>query len=98
MMTVKMTNDLAVLTFRLGDQQYALPIDDVVEVAAMVELTRISGVRPEILGMINRRGTPMLLLDLRAVLGQDAPPVDVSTLFIVTVHNEQPVGLVVDEI
>jgi purine-binding chemotaxis protein CheW len=99
-MTAMMTNDLAVLTFRLGNQQYALPIDDVVEVAVMVELTRLSGVRPEILGMINRHGVPLLLLDLRAVFGQENPLVDASTLFIVTTDSKEAklVGLVVDEI
>jgi chemotaxis signal transduction protein len=92
------TNDLPVLTFRLGTQHYALPIEDVVEVAVMVELTHVSGVRPEILGMVNRHGVPMLLLDIRPIFGQDAPPVDASTLFVVTVYNGQLAGLVVDEI
>jgi purine-binding chemotaxis protein CheW len=95
---VTMTNDLAMLTFRLGSQHYALPIEDVVEVAVMVELTSITGLRPEILGMINRHGVPLLLLDLRPVFGHEHMPVDASTLFIVTVYNEQLVGLVVDEI
>lgn len=97
-MTMTTTNDLAVLTFRLGSQQYALPIDEVVEVAVMVERTQLSGVRPEILGVINRHGEPLLLLDLRAVFGHEAPTVDASTLFIVTKHNAKLVGLVVDEI
>lgn len=92
---------LALLTFRLDDQQYGLPISDVVEVAAMVEIMRIAGQPPEILGMVNRRGTPLTLVDLRKVFGRGGETIDISTLFIVAAPADQPtqqLGLVVDEV
>lgn len=58
---------LVVLTMRVGEQHYALPVSDIVEVAAMVEVVRVAGQPPEVLGMVNRRGTPLILLDLKAV-------------------------------
>ena len=53
------TNDavrLPLLTFRLGEARYALLIEDVVEVAAMVDMLSLPTERAEILGYINRRG------------------------------------------
>jgi purine-binding chemotaxis protein CheW len=63
-----------VLTFTLGDGIYALPIEEVIEVAAMVELIPLADAPPEILGMVNRHGEIMPVLDLRQVFKQPAPP------------------------
>lgn len=94
-----MSDRLPVLTFRLADQTYAISIDHVVEVMAMVTVQTVAGALPEVLGMVNRHGMPMLLLDMRRVLGKPiTAPIDASTLFIVVNSGEQHAGLVVDEI
>lgn len=90
--------DLAVLTVMLGDQFYALPIDDVVEVAAMVELTKLANASVELLGAANRHGSVLPMLDLRIVLEQMHRPVDDSSLFVVAQSSDQIIGLVVDQI
>lgn len=87
-----------VLTFTLGQQVYALPIEDVVEVASMVELIEVSASRPEVLGVANRHGAVLLVVDLRHVMGQPVLPVDVSTLFVVVKYQEHMLGLVVDTV
>lgn len=89
---------LALLTFSLGDQRYGLPIDEVVEVASMVELVTVKDARAELVGMVNRHGTVLPLLDLRLIFGHSPRPVDTATLFIVATHRPQQVGLVVDEV
>ena len=89
---------LPYLTFSIGEQYYALSIDNLVEVAAMVELTRTPDVNAKFIGVANRHGTVLPMLDLRAVFQQDAPAMDVSTLFIVGRAGERMVGLVVDTI
>jgi chemotaxis signal transduction protein len=63
---------LPFLTLRAGPQDYALAIDAVVEVAAMVELIPLAGGPPAALGLVNRRGAPLLLLDLSAALSAAA--------------------------
>lgn len=92
------TGEQPYLTFELGGEQYALAISDVIEVAAMVEPTRLASAPAGIIGMINRHGEPILLLDLRFVTrdkaqpdtGQDQPqPYTSSSLFIV-IQPEQP--------
>jgi len=92
------SNPLPVLTFRLGDQKYALPIEDVVEVAAMVELTSIPDSRPGVLGVANRHGSVLTILDLRRLFELEASNIDSSTLFIAVSHEGKMAGLVVDEV
>lgn len=90
--------EIPLLTFRLAQQQYALLIDDVIEVAAMVEMIRVAGAKPEAPGMVNRHGKPLQLIDLRVVFEQPAPSITAATLFIVVQHGEQMAGLIVDEV
>jgi len=87
-------NDIAVLTLSLGTQAYALPISDVVEVAAMVTLTDIADPRPALLGMANRHGDVLPILDLRRMMNQPTPPITSATLFIVVHHEGNHFGLV----
>ncbi len=89
---------LPVLTLRLGEQLYAVTIDDVVEVASMVELTTLPDKPPHMMGIANRHGAMLPVFDLRQIFEQEAAPVDSYTLFIVAVHHGQMAGLVVDEV
>jgi purine-binding chemotaxis protein CheW len=93
--TVKM---LPILTFVLEGQHYAFPVNNVVEVAAMVELVSVSDDRPEVIGVANRRGSVLPMLDLRLVMGCTATPIDEWTLFVVTTSENGTIGFVVDEI
>ncbi len=97
--TPLLKNDqLPVLTFRLGDQVYALLIEDVIEVEAMVERIPVLDAPREVLGLVNRRGFILPLVDLRLVFNRPAPSVDSSSYFIVGAHADRQVGLVVDEV
>ncbi len=89
---------LPVLTFSLGGQRYGILIADVVEVTAMVELMPIPDSLPEILGVANRHGSVLPMLDLRRVLDHETRPITTSTLFIVVTDSEHYMGLVVDEV
>jgi purine-binding chemotaxis protein CheW len=93
------TEELApYLTFSIGAQHYGLPIEQLVEVAAMVELVKTPDVNDRFIGLANRRGEVLPMLDLRAVFGEAAATIDISTLFIVGRAAGQMVGLVVDAI
>ena len=93
-----MADSIPVLTFTLGERRYALLVDDVVEVAAMVAYTPLPESPPAVLGVANRHGTPLPLLDLRHVFDWPAVPIDTDTLFIVVQARGQQAGLVVDVI
>jgi purine-binding chemotaxis protein CheW len=90
---------IPVLTFQLGSETFAVSIDDVLEVAAMVQLTPLPEAPPEVLGVVNRHGEVMTIVDLRRVLGQADPmPITIQSLFIVFQVNGKRLGGVVDAV
>ncbi len=91
-------DNFPILTFSIGSEMYALPIEDVVEVAAMVELTPIREALPEFLGVVDRHGILVPIVDLRLVFKHEAAPVTPATLFIVTRRENKYLGLVVDDV
>ncbi len=91
-------DSVPILIFRLGEQLYSLPIADVVEVAAAAALTKVPDVRPEVLGVANRHGEAIPVLDLRLVLGHPAALITITSLFIVVQSGRQLAGLLVDEV
>lgn len=97
-MNVQTIDRIPVLTFMMGDKQYALLIDYVVEVAAMVHYSEVADATPFLLGMVNRHGQVMPLIDLRIIFGLETPIIDTNILFVVARHNNILVGLVVDAV
>ena len=91
-------SQLAILTFRLLDQFYALPIMNVIEVVAMMSLSQIPESPDAIVGMVNRHGEALPVLDLRLAFNLRTVPPDESTLFIVAQSENYQLGLIVDEI
>jgi purine-binding chemotaxis protein CheW len=86
-----------ILTFQMGGQHFALPIGDVLEVAAMVEILTIPHAEAHLLGLANRHGEMMPLLDLCKVMGFESK-LHANTFFIVAERDEVRLGLVVDQI
>lgn len=64
----------------------------------MVEMTAVPDAPPEILGVVNRHGAIVPMIDLRIVFNQQSVPVLPSTLFIVVQQGAQFAGLVVDDV
>jgi len=92
-------NPLPVLTFLLGEQTYALPILQVVEVAAMVEMTDLVNARAEVIGAANRHGEVLPMLDLCQVMGLERVEYDDDTLFIVAQNDDRTLcGLIVNTV
>lgn len=92
------TNAIALLAFRLEQQLYALPITQVIEVAAMVSLSQLPDADPIVLGLANRHGDVLPVLDLKRAFGYPPAAIDTTTLFIVAEAAPHSVGLVVDEV
>lgn len=53
---------------------------------------------PEFLGVVNRHGHVLPMLDLRPLFQQQVTPLTLQTLFIVATYGGQQVGLVVDDV
>ena len=55
------------VTFRLGDREYATPLDEVREVVRLDGLVDLPGMAPPLAGVLDLRGSALPVLDLRPV-------------------------------
>ncbi len=87
----------ALIGLRLAGQEYALPLAEVSEIAALPsDVTHLPGSDAAMLGVVHRRGATLPLVSLRALLG--LPPADDlrRARVVVTMVAQRLVGLVVD--
>lgn len=85
-----------VLTFRLGDDGYSIPIDYIREVYPLVSWTALPTTPDFVLGLVNVRGKILTALDIRPLLQiAPAPPRPGAFLIIVSAHGIE-VGLLAD--
>lgn len=66
----------AYVRLSVGAEAYAMPVENVLEVAGLGQVTAVPGARPELLGIRNLRGSILPVADLARVLGiiRTAPP------------------------
>jgi purine-binding chemotaxis protein CheW len=57
------------ITFRLGDRQFACRLDEVREVVRLDGLDVLPGMTPPISGLLELRGNPLPVVDLRVSVG-----------------------------
>lgn len=57
------------VTFRLGEREYATPLSDVREVVRLEGLADLPGMSPPLAGVLDLRGTALPVLDLRRAAG-----------------------------
>lgn len=81
---------------RLGKEHYALPVDTVLEIAELGEISPVPGSGPAVLGVRNLRGQVLPVFELAAVLGLDRqmPPAQL----VVAECDGCRVGLAIDEV
>lgn len=89
-------DELKVVVFRVGSEEYAISIEDVVSIERMQPLTSLPKSPEYISGVINIRDVVTPVLDLRVALGQEQFTNHDLTRIILIRIGEKPVGLVVD--
>jgi purine-binding chemotaxis protein CheW len=90
-------DDLALIGLRLAGQEYALKLEDVVEIIALPAITMVPGTDPAMLGVIDSRTGLLPLLSLRALLGLPLDLYDrTKARIVVTRVAGVLVGLVID--
>ena len=94
------TNELEVLIFRMGKQRYGVNVAKVREVIRGETPSEPPRMHPSIIGIINKRGSLIPLVDLAKHLGQ--APIDVDNIedarIIVTEFNGMTIGFVVESV
>jgi chemotaxis signal transduction protein len=81
------------VTFVLGEREYATPLSAIREVVRLEGLADIPGMTPPLAGVLDLRGTALPVLDLRTSSDRDARG-DV----LVMEGEDNPVGVAVDRV
>lgn len=86
------------IQFALGEEQYAIQISDIHEIIKMQEIRAIPNVRTYVKGIINLRGNIIPVISLRSLFDLAEDEYTKFTRIIVVNHQEEPVGIIVDQI
>jgi purine-binding chemotaxis protein CheW len=92
------TGMLSLLLCRVGDQQAAISLEQVSEVALMVELSPLTDAPPWVPGLLNLRGDCFPVLDVLGRFQRASRPPRLSDLIIVCQIGKRHFGLIVQEI
>lgn len=86
------------VTFALGSETYALESRCVVEVFRLGELALLPGATPPVFGLTTWRGGPLVVLDLRPLLGVPATALDDLRHVVVMGAASAMFGVLVDAV
>ncbi len=93
-------DDAQVVIFRLGAEEFGVPIMSVQEIVRVPDsLTRVPKTPPFVEGVINLRGTVLPVIDQRVRLGM--PPIernDRQRIMVYTLSNGMRTGFIVDSV
>jgi purine-binding chemotaxis protein CheW len=81
---------------RVADEEYALPVTDVLEVADIGDITPVPGAINAVIGLKNLRGTVITVVDLAAVMELSA--IEQRQRIVVAEHGGRHVALAVDSV
>lgn len=89
---------LQLVSFHLGDEEYAADILNIQGINRMVEVTKVPNTPDYVEGIINLRGKVIPLIDLRKRLDLPVGDYDKNTRFIVIELKNNVVGFIVDSV
>lgn len=92
-----LTNPSLVVTFKLGEQTYGLPVNVVLEIVRLPALLPLSGVAPEVCGLLNLRGRYVPILAGHLLVGLPFT-YDLNSQIIIGGQNEAQLGILVDTV
>jgi len=97
MNNVQSAQELQLVAFRLGREEYGLPINKVQEINRLTPVTKLPQAPSFMEGIINLRGRIIPIIDLRKRFGLEAENKDETRIIIVDI-NSQIVGIIVDAV
>jgi purine-binding chemotaxis protein CheW len=90
--------EIEMLSFRLGGEEYAVPVADVREVLKIIQLTTVPNTPGYVLGVMSLRGTMLPIIDLCRRFGLPAGVQDEKSRIVVVSSADEEVGLLVDRV
>ncbi len=93
------TGQTTLCMLRLDDQTYGIDMLAIREANQFTQTVRIPGTPPEVLGLVNLRGSLYLLLNIRRILGlPDRKPGPEDLLIVFRPSQGESFGIVVDSL
>ncbi len=92
------SDELQLVVFRLGKEEYGIDITQVREIIRVTEITRIPNSPSFIEGVINLRGQITTVMDLRKKLGTKAENTEQTRIMIVELSDSTTIGMIVDAV
>lgn len=86
------------LTFRVGAEEYGVPVLQVQEIRGLTPITALPDMPPHMKGLMNLRGRVIPVYDLRERFGIAAPAYGKYTVIVLVQVASRVVGLVVDAV
>jgi purine-binding chemotaxis protein CheW len=84
------------ILFRIGDTEFVLPAERVVQMETFSRATRVPGVPDYVIGIVQLRGRMIPVVDLRVRMGMPRAAVTLDSRVIVSERDGRPVALLVD--
>lgn len=98
MQTMERQDQLQLVAFRLGAEEYAIPIEMVESIIKLGPLTAVPGSPPFVRGVMNLRGRIMSVIDLRERFGMPPSDDQEDGRILVVQYSEATIGLLVDNV
>lgn len=86
------------LTFLTDEQKFAIPVEDVVGIEGLKEITKIPEFPEYAKGVVNSRGVITPIIDVRARMQKEEIPYTERTCIIITIVNGTNIGFLVDSV
>jgi purine-binding chemotaxis protein CheW len=94
----KLSDELQLVSFNLGDEEFGIDILKVQEINRMLTVTRVPNAPPFVDGVINLRGKVIPIIDLRGRFSMDRKEHDKNTRIVVVELGGKVVGFIVDAV
>ncbi|MBP1904167.1 chemotaxis protein CheW [Paenibacillus turicensis] len=91
-----MGEELKVIVFKLGEEEYGIEVDAVQTIERMMPITRVPKTLSFVKGVINLRGVVIPVIELRGRFGLPSVEYTDQTRIIIVSMNEIEVGFIVD--
>lgn len=96
MMEKNAVKHMKVIVFQIGNEEYAVPVDQVGSIERLESITRVPRTEKFVKGIINLRGIVIPVIDLRLRFGMEEAKHTDSTRIIIIHLDQVEVGLIVD--
>ncbi|MFZ3060626.1 MAG: chemotaxis protein CheW [Candidatus Methanoperedens sp.] len=94
----KSGDELQLVVFNIGREEFGVEIMRVQEIIRMTNITRIPQAPEYIRGIINLRGRIIVVLNLNVIMGMETKEQDENTRIIVANIDETVMGFIVDSV